>query len=190
VRGADRAQALRRAKVALDEMVISGVPTVLPFHRAVVRDGDFTNNEKFGVYTTWIETEFAAVLAASPEIAAAEPGGEREELTIDVDGKALRIGLPAQLLHSLLHGGGSAAQVQQDNDDAAGVEVLVAPMSGNLVKWLAEDGAELAAGDPVAVVEAMKMESTIEAHRHGTLTRGGQQPGTPIVQGEELGRIG
>ncbi|NMR30558.1 acetyl/propionyl/methylcrotonyl-CoA carboxylase subunit alpha [Crystallibacter degradans] len=190
VRGADRAQALRRAKVALDEMVISGVPTVLPFHRAVVRDGDFTNNEKFGVYTTWIETEFAAVLAASPEIAAAEQGGEREELTIDVDGKAMRIGLPAQLLHSLLHGGGSATQAQQDNDDAVGAEVLVAPMAGNLVKWLAADGAELAAGDPVAVVEAMKMETTIFAHRAGTLTRGGQQPGTPIAQGEELARIG
>jgi acetyl-CoA/propionyl-CoA carboxylase biotin carboxyl carrier protein len=191
VRGADRAQALRRAKVALDEMVISGVPTVLPFHRAVVRDGDFTNNEKFGVYTTWIETEFAAVLAASPEIAAAEQGGEREELTIDVDGKAMRIGLPAELLHSLLRGGGSAAQGQQDNDDdaAAGAEVLVAPMGGNLVKWLADDGAELSAGDAVAVVEAMKMETAIEAHRNGTLTRGSQQPGTPIGQGEELGRI-
>lgn len=190
VRGADRAQALRRAKVALDEMVISGVTTVLPFHRAVVRDGDFTNNEKFGVYTTWIETEFAAALAASPEIAAAEQGGEREELTIDVDGKAMRIGLPAPLLHSLLHGGGSAAQVQQDNDDAVGAEVLVAPMAGNLVKWLADDGAELAAGDPVAVVEAMKMETTIFAHRDGTLTRGAPQPGTPIAQGEELARIG
>ena len=190
VRGADRAQALRRAKVALDEMVIAGVPTVLPFHRAVVRDGDFTRDDAYGVYTTWIETEFAAVLAASPEIAAAEQGGEREELTIDVDGKAMRIGLPAQLLHSLLHGGGSTAQMQQDNDDAVGVEVLVVPMSGNLVKWLADDGAELAAGDPVAVVEAMKMETTIEAHRAGTLTRGGQRPGTPIVQGEELGRIG
>ena len=74
VTGATRAQALRRAKVALDEMVIAGVPSVLPFHRAVVRNADFTNNERYGVYTTWIESEFAEELASSPEIAAAEPG--------------------------------------------------------------------------------------------------------------------
>lgn len=191
VHGADRAQAIRRAKMALDEMVISGVPTVLPFHRAVVSDGDFTNKEKFGVHTTWIETEFAVPLAASPEIAAAERGGEREELTIDVDGKAVRIGLPAQLLASLRLGGGSPFQVQPDNNDgSAGGDALIAPMSGNLVKWLANDGAELTASDPVAVVEAMKMETTIYAHRAGTLTRGGQEPGTAILRGESIASIG
>jgi acetyl-CoA/propionyl-CoA carboxylase, biotin carboxylase, biotin carboxyl carrier protein len=189
VHGADRAQALNRARVALDEMRIAGLPTVLPFHRAVVRDAAFTKTEAFGVYTTWIETEFAAALEASPEIAAAEPGSERTELTVEVDGKALRLGLPARLLDSLLHGGGSAP-VQAAAEETHQAEVLRAPMNGNLVKWVAEDGAALAAGDPVAVVEAMKMETTIAAHRPGTLARGEQQPGTAVVRGEALGSIG
>ncbi|MGF9663853.1 biotin carboxylase N-terminal domain-containing protein [Arthrobacter crystallopoietes] len=189
VHGADRAQALNRARVALDEMRIAGLPTVLPFHRAVVRDAAFTKTEAFGVYTTWIETEFAAALEASPEIAAAEPGSERTELTVEVDGKALRLGLPARLLESLLHGGGSAP-VQAAAEETHQAEVLRAPMNGNLVKWVAEDGAALAAGDPVAVVEAMKMETTIAAHRPGTLARGEQQPGTAVVRGEALGSIG
>ncbi|WP_336715741.1 acetyl/propionyl/methylcrotonyl-CoA carboxylase subunit alpha [Arthrobacter sp. USHLN218] len=189
VHGADRAQALNRARVALDEMVIAGLPTVLPFHRAVVRDAAFTKTEAFGVYTTWIESEFAEPLAASPEIAAAEPGSERTELTVEVDGKALRLGLPARLLESLLHGGGSAPG-QAAAEETHEPEVLRAPMNGNLVKWVAEDGAALAAGDPVAVVEAMKMETTIAAHRPGTLARGEQQPGTAVVRGDALGSIG
>ena len=190
VHGADRAQALKRARVALDEMVISGLPTVLPFHRAVVRDAAFTKTEAFGVYTTWIESEFAEPLAASPEIAAAEPGSERAELTVEVDGKALRLGLPARLLESLLHGGGGSVPDPAAAEETREPEVLRAPMNGNLVKWVAEDGAALAAGDPVAVVEAMKMETTITAHRPGTLARGEQQPGTAVVRGEALGSIG
>ncbi|GLB67984.1 acetyl/propionyl/methylcrotonyl-CoA carboxylase subunit alpha [Arthrobacter mangrovi] len=189
VHGADRAQALNRARVALDEMVIAGLPTVLPFHRAVVRDAAFTKTEAFGVYTTWIESEFAEPLAASPEIAAAEPDSERTELTVEVDGKALRLGLPARLLESLVHGGGSAP-VQAAAEETHEPEILRAPMNGNLVKWVAEDGAALAAGDPVAVVEAMKMETTIAAHRPGTLVRGEQQPGTAVVRGDALGSIG
>ena len=76
VRGEDRQQALRRARVALDEMQIKGLPTVLPFHRAVVRHEAFTSEDKLGVYTTWIETEFAEELAASPEVARVAPGAE------------------------------------------------------------------------------------------------------------------
>ena len=100
VTGATRAQALRRAKVALDEMVITGVPSVLPFHRAVVRNADFTNDQAYGVYTTWIESEFAQELASSPEIAAAQPGSTRETLTIEIEGKAMNIGLPTSLGHA------------------------------------------------------------------------------------------
>ncbi|PYI68474.1 acetyl-/propionyl-CoA carboxylase subunit alpha [Arthrobacter livingstonensis] len=199
VHGADRAQALRRARVALDEMVISGLPTVLPFHRAVVRDPDFTNAERFGVHTTWIESEFAATLAASDEIARSEPGAEREEITIDVDGKALRIGLPAHLLAALRHGGGTdtagapgAVRAAADVGGAAAADdgaELAAPMNGSLVKWAADDGATVSAGDPIAILEAMKMETTISAHRSGTVARGPQAPGDEIVRGEAVCRI-
>ncbi|ASN38268.1 acetyl/propionyl/methylcrotonyl-CoA carboxylase subunit alpha [Paeniglutamicibacter terrestris] len=191
VTGATREQALRRAKVALDEMVITGVPSVLPFHRAVVRNADFTNNERYGVYTTWIESEFAEELASSPEIAAAEPGAERETLTIEVNGKSMGLGLPASLVDAIRHGGAGAAL------NAAGVSLpaasdgatVVASMNGNLVKWVIEDGAVVAEGDTVAVLEAMKMESTIPAHRGGTFTRGTQEPGATIARGEALGSI-
>ncbi|QXQ09749.1 biotin carboxylase N-terminal domain-containing protein [Paeniglutamicibacter sp. Y32M11] len=191
VTGATREQALRRAKVALDEMVITGVPSVLPFHRAVVRNTDFTNNERYGVYTTWIESEFAEELASSPEIAAAEPGAERETLTIEVNGKSMGLGLPASLVDAIRHGGAGAAL------NAAGVSLpatsdgttVAAPMNGNLVKWVIEDGAVVAEGDTVAVLEAMKMESTIPAHRDGTFTRGTQEPGAAIGRGEALGSI-
>ncbi|GAA1858650.1 biotin carboxylase N-terminal domain-containing protein [Paeniglutamicibacter psychrophenolicus] len=191
VTGATRAQALRRAKVALDEMVISGVPSVLPFHRAVVRNADFANNEHYGVYTTWIESEFAAELASSPEIAAAEPGSARETLTIEVDGKAMNIGLPASLVDSIRHGGTGAAfdAAAQNIAAAADESTLAAPMNGNLVKWVVEEGAAVAEGDTVAVLEAMKMESNITAHRAGSFSRGTQEPGTAIVRGEALGSI-
>ena len=191
VTGATRAQALRRAKVALDEMVISGVPSVLPFHRAVVRNPDFTNDGRYGVYTTWIESEFAQELAASPEIAAAEPNAGRETLTIEIDGKAMDIGLPASLVDAIRNGGnGAALEVAADNVAAAAdAATLSAPMNGNLVKWVLDDGAAVAEGDTVAVLEAMKMESTITAHRAGTFTRGTQEPGTAIARGEALGAI-
>ncbi|MDO5745349.1 MAG: biotin carboxylase N-terminal domain-containing protein [Micrococcaceae bacterium] len=191
VTGATRAQALRRARVALDEMVISGVPSVLPFHRAVVRNADFTNDQRYGVYTTWIESEFADELASSPEIAAAEPGAGRETMTIDVDGKAMDIGLPASLLAAIRHGGNAVAMdVATENVAvAADASALLAPMNGNLVKWVLAEGANVAEGDIVAVLEAMKMESNIRAHRAGSFTPGSQEPGEAIGRGDVLGSI-
>ncbi|MER8026830.1 acetyl/propionyl/methylcrotonyl-CoA carboxylase subunit alpha [Glutamicibacter protophormiae] len=191
VTGATRAQALRRAKQALDEMVITGVPSVLPFHRAVVRNAEFTRDDAYGVYTTWIEAEFAEDLASSPEIAAAQPGAERETLTIEIEGKAMNIGLPASLVDSIRHGGhGAAMEAAADSvESSASAATLAAPMNGNLVKWVAEDGAVVAAGDTIAVLEAMKMESNVTAHASGTFTRGGQAPGTMISRGEAMGSI-
>ena len=191
VTGATRAQALRRSKQALDEMVITGVPSVLPFHRAVVRNAEFTRDDAYGVYTTWIETEFAEDLASSPEIAAAQPGAERETLTIEIEGKAMNIGLPASLVDSIRHGGhGAAMEAAADSvESSASAATLAAPMNGNLVKWVAEDGAVVAAGDTIAVLEAMKMESNVTAHASGTFTRGGQAPGTMISRGEAMGSI-
>ncbi|MEE1620911.1 acetyl/propionyl/methylcrotonyl-CoA carboxylase subunit alpha [Zafaria sp. Z1313] len=191
--GEDRQQAIRRSRAALDELVIRGLPTVVPFHQAVLAQDAFTNPDALGVYTTWIETAFADDLAASPYLAASAPGAERSELTVEIDGKAVRLGLPAQLYQALLGGGGSAAGAPGGGGGAADAssngEVLTAPMNGNLVKWVAEDGAELAAGDPVVVLEAMKMETTVSAHRAGTLVRGGIEPGTGVVRGQEIARI-
>ena len=187
--GEDRPQALRRAKAALDELVIRGVPSVLPFHRAVVRSEAFNRTGELGVYTTWIESEFAEPLASSPEIAASLPGAERETITIDVDGRAMALGVPSALLNALRAGGGqgSAAAGSAATADADG---LASPMSGSLVKWVADDGAQLAEGDPVAVLEAMKMETTVRAHRSGTFARAAVEPGAAVGRGDSLGRIG
>lgn len=191
VTGATRAQALRRATVALDEMVVAGVPSVLPFHRAVVRNEAFASPEKFGVYTTWIESEFAEPLASSPEIAAAQPGSERERLTIDVEGKAMNIGLPRALVDAIRHGGtaSDAKDFGSSADVAADPAAVLAPMNGNLIKWAIEDGAAVTEGETVAILEAMKMESKIAAHKDGVFTRGAQSTGAAIALGEALGTI-
>ncbi|WP_461173599.1 ATP-grasp domain-containing protein [Arthrobacter sp. Z1-9] len=188
VHGEDRPQALRRAAAALEEMRIVGLPTVLPFHRAVVRHPAFTAEEGLGVHTTWIENEFAEQLAASPEIARTQPGAARRTFTVELDGKAVQLGLPAKLYEALLSGGGGAGHssaLAEEEDDAE----LASPMSGSLVKWVAGDGAHVEAGQPVAVLEAMKMETVVPAHRSGTLARGLHEPGTAVVRGELLGRI-
>ncbi|MSR98519.1 ATP-grasp domain-containing protein [Arthrobacter sp. BL-252-APC-1A] len=187
--GEDRPQALRRAKAALDELVIRGVPTVVPFHQAVVRSEAFNRDGELGVYTTWIESEFAEPLAASPHIAAAA-GTARETITVDIDGRAVAVGLPAALLNALRSGGTGATDGAAAAPHTADAARLASPMAGNLVKWLADDGAELTEGDPVAVLEAMKMETTVRAHRSGSFSRASLEPGAAIGRGDALGEIG
>ncbi len=189
VHGEDRQQALRRARAALDELRIEGVPTVLPFHRAVVRDPDFTAPDRLGVFTTWIETEFAGRLAASLQTGAQGPLARRETLTVEIDGKAVQLGLPAKVFHALLHGGGAAVESSTGTDNADADGEVTAPMGGNLVKWVAGDGAGVGAGEPVAVLEAMKMETVVVASAAGTFRRGGQEPGAAVARGEVLGTV-
>ncbi|WP_411375513.1 acetyl/propionyl/methylcrotonyl-CoA carboxylase subunit alpha [Arthrobacter sp. MPF02] len=190
VHGEDRAQALRRARAALDELRIEGVPTVVPFHRAVVRDPHFTATDRLGVYTTWIESEFSGPLAAALESGVAGPVARRETLTVEINGKAVQLGLPAAVFNALMHGGGGATEPSEGGHTAAEDGAVTAPMGGNLVKWLADDGSEVTAGQPVAVLEAMKMETVVFASVAGTFTRGGQEPGAAVARGEVLGSVG
>jgi acetyl-CoA/propionyl-CoA carboxylase biotin carboxyl carrier protein len=178
VTGADRQQALRRARRALAEMQVTGVATVLPFHRAVVEAPDFTSETSLGIHTRWIETDFAETIEADPDFGTTAPDGARRTITVDVDGRRLAVGLPAALLAgweragSGLPAGVSAVPDAGDAADggaAANPAELRAGMSGTVVKWLVEDGADVNAGDPVVVLEAMKMETQVTAHRAGTL---------------------
>lgn len=190
--GEDRAQALRRARTALDELRIEGVPTVVPFHRSVVRDPDFTRTDRLGVYTTWIESEFAERLEASLNSGVAGPVARRETLTVEIDGKAVQLGLPAEVFSALMSGGSAAVVPSgaEGADGGAGANgAVTAPMGGNLVKWLADDSSQVAAGQPVAVLEAMKMETVVSAASAGTFRRGEQEPGAAVVRGEVLGRV-
>ncbi|MFC7403366.1 acetyl/propionyl/methylcrotonyl-CoA carboxylase subunit alpha [Citricoccus sp. GCM10030269] len=196
--GEDRQQAIRRARAALSELVIQGLPTVVPFHREVLEHADFTDLDRLAVYTTWIEDAFQADLAASPYLAAAAAGTERTELTVTVDGKAVSVGLPADVYQALRSGGvgrvgsadGAASQVGDSpasgmNDDGA----VTAPMNGSVVTWLVEDGATVSAGEDLVVLEAMKMETAVPAPVGGVFTRAGLDRGDKVTRGQELGRL-
>ncbi len=177
VTGATRQQALERARRALAEFEIDGMPTVLPFHRAVVIDPAFTS-EPFSVHTRWIETEFAADIPPySGGAAAADEPEPRERITVEVGGKRLEVTVPAGLGSA---GGASgvvpAARPKSDRrrSGAAGGaqsgDELVSPMQGTIVKIVAADGEQVAAGDTIVVLEAMKMEQPLTAHKAGTVT--------------------
>src|SRR6478609_2422584 len=207
VTGADRQQALRRARRALAELSITGVATVLPFHRAVLESPDFTSETALGIHTRWIESDFAdqVSIAADPGYSTAAPDGERRTITVEVDGKRLAVGLPADLLDGWARSGRALpgelpAGVSMDGTagtaaDGAGVDPedpaeLRAHMAGTVVKWLVEPGTGVAAGDPVVVLEAMKMETQVAAHRDGTVTEVRTEAGGVVTAGAVLALIG
>src|SRR5215471_6844916 len=182
VTGATRQQALERARRALAEFEIDGMPTVLPFHRAVVVDPAFTG-EPFGVHTRWIETEFAAEIApyeADATSAAAADGTSRERITVEVGGKRLEVTVPAGFGPGPAGGPAVTARpgraARRGGRSAAGHRAvlagddLVSPMQGTIVKIVAADGEQVEAGDTVVVLEAMKMEQPLTAHKAGTVT--------------------
>lgn len=190
VHGADRAQALRRARLALDEISIDGVPTVLPFHRAVLKNEDF-NGEELKVYTTWIEDEFLNEVQASDQIDLDQPDTSRETITIELDGKAMQLGLPAALTNALRNTSGAGAATSAQADEAAETDAaaVLSPMDGNLVRFAVEDGEQVSKGQTVAVVEAMKMESAVVAHRDGVFTKANLEVGIAVRRSDELGSI-
>ncbi|NUO56185.1 MAG: ATP-grasp domain-containing protein [Hamadaea sp.] len=175
VTGASRAEALERSRRVLDEMVVDGMATVLPFHRLIVRDPAFTG-EPFSVHTRWIETEWSNTVepftAAAGVQASAE---ERTTVVVEVDGKRLEVRLPAGLGSVAPAAGGAKAApkrggAKKGHSAAAGGDSLTAPMQGTIVKIVVADGDEVAEGDPVVVLEAMKMEQPLTAHKAGTIS--------------------
>jgi acetyl-CoA/propionyl-CoA carboxylase biotin carboxyl carrier protein len=191
VTGATRTQALERARRALAEFEIDGMPTVLPFHRAVVRDPAFTS-EPFSVHTRWIETEFAADIPPyAGGAAAADEAEPRERITVEVGGKRLEVTVPAGL-GSVAGGGAGALGASAARTSGRGAggrragaaggqrggaagraqsgDELVSPMQGTIVKIVAADGEQVSAGDTIVLLEAMKMEQPLTAHKAGTVT--------------------
>ncbi len=173
VTGETRTEALERGRRALDEMVVDGLATVLPFHRLVVRDPAFTA-EPFTVHTRWIETEWAGdVPPYAGHPAPAEAAGERETVVVEVGGKRLEVSIPT----SLSVGGtrtGAPARPRRTRTGgqatAAGGDALTSPMQGTIVKIAVADGDEVTEGDLVVVLEAMKMEQPLNAHKSGVVS--------------------
>ncbi|VFR84328.1 Urea carboxylase without Allophanate hydrolase 2 domains [plant metagenome] len=187
VTGATREQAVARARRALAEFRIEGVATVLPFHREVLRHPDFTGDD-FKVHTRWIETDFANTLAAAARAVpvSAEP---LQRTAIEIDGRRVSLGLPALLLRALSAGAGAATGGDAEAGQSADAASVAAPIAGTLQAWKVEDGAEVAEGDLIAVMEAMKMEMQVLAHRAGRLTRQAET-GSTLAAGAALARIG
>ncbi|MFD5199822.1 acetyl/propionyl/methylcrotonyl-CoA carboxylase subunit alpha, partial [Streptomyces sp. NPDC058375] len=175
VTGATREQALQRAARALAEFQVEGMATAIPFHRAVVADPAFTA-DPFTVHTRWIETEFVNDIKpfAAPADADAEDEAGRETVVVEVGGKRLEVSLPSSLGMSLARTGLAAGakpkrRAAKKAGSAASGDSLASPMQGTIVKIAVEEGQEVKEGDLVVVLEAMKMEQPLNAHRSGTV---------------------
>lgn len=179
VTGASRPQALQRARRALEEMVVEGIPTVIPFDLAVVTDPAFAPAEgPFTVHTRWIETEFTNNLPAWTPDAPADTDGsaeDRQRVVVEVGGKRLEVVLPASLgtpgtAAAATKPGKSKKRSRAAGPAAATGNALTSPMQGTIVKVAVAHGDVVAEGDLVVVLEAMKMEQPLTAHRSGTIT--------------------
>ncbi|MCM2450631.1 acetyl/propionyl/methylcrotonyl-CoA carboxylase subunit alpha [Agrobacterium vitis] len=170
VTGATREQALQRARRALKEFQIEGVATVLPFHRAAMETADFIGTAGFKVHTRWIEPDFAAMPEA---VMRPEPVADTSLIRthVEIDGKRHALGIPVQLLAglgSLSVNAGQAATGDAGNSPEKGA--ITAPVSGTVQSFKVKDGDRVAAGDLLAVMEAMKMETQIMATTAGTVS--------------------
>ena len=193
VTGATREEALQRSRRALEEMQVLGLPTVLPFHRAIVTDPAFTApTGVFGVYTRWIETEWDNTIEPWQGLAENLPEQEpRHDVVVEVEGKRLTVSVPKRLLVGEI---GSAAghapkrikSAHASTHTGAKGNSLMAPMQATVVKLAVTEGAHVEEGDLVIVLEAMKMEQPLTAHRSGTVSSIGVEVGATISSGTRL----
>jgi acetyl-CoA/propionyl-CoA carboxylase, biotin carboxylase, biotin carboxyl carrier protein len=198
VTGATRKEALERSRRALAEMVVDGMATALPFHRAVVADPAFATDDDtpFTVFTRWIETEFDNQIPAFTGGAdPAEPEEPRETVVVEVGGRRLEVSLPGGLRlggGGGTGGGGGARRAAPKRSKsgggaaAASGDTLTAPMQGTIVKLAVSDGDTVAAGDLVVVLEAMKMEQPIVAHKAGTISGLTAEVGAVVTSGSAI----
>jgi len=188
VTGATREQAIVRARRALAEFKIEGIASVLPFHRAVMDHDDFTGAGKFAVHTRWIETDFAEQITLAPRAAvSADPGILRT--FVEIDGKRHELGLPAALLRGVsLNAAGSTASESTAPSEVTDPQAVLTPVAGNLHTWVVEDGESVSAGQVIAVVEAMKMETSVLAPCDGQVQIA-KQAGDYFEAGAVIGRI-
>ncbi|HVU91088.1 MAG TPA: acetyl/propionyl/methylcrotonyl-CoA carboxylase subunit alpha [Jatrophihabitans sp.] len=194
--GETREEALARARRALDEYVIEGMATALPFHRAVVRDPAFTS-EPFTIFTRWIETEFDNQIP--PFTGAAEGAGEaepRETIVVEVGGKRLEVSLPAGFGAAVGGSGGGGTRkaapkrsAGRKGTAAVSGDALTAPMQGTIVKVAAAEGDVVEAGQTIVVLEAMKMEQPLTAHKAGTVTNLQAEAGAVVTSGSVICEI-
>ena len=191
VTGRDRQEALERSRRALAEFEVDGIATALTFHRAVVSDSAFAPadpKQSFSVHTRWIETEFNNTIPAySGENADLDELQARTPITVEVNGRRIEVILPADM--SIGKAGGSKKSGRKIGKKSAGAgsgDSVVAPMQGTIVKVAVSEGQEVAAGELLVVLEAMKMEQPLTAHKAGVVTGLSAQVGTTVPSGTSL----
>ncbi|KAF0649505.1 biotin carboxyl carrier protein [Streptomyces fradiae ATCC 10745 = DSM 40063] len=198
VTGATRTQALERARRALAEFQVEGMATAIPFHRAVVADPAFAPAKgPFAIHTRWIETEFVNDIkpfAAPADTEADEEESGRETVVVEVGGKRLEVSLPSTLGMSLARTGLAAGarpkrRAKKKAASAASGDTLASPMQGTIVKVAVEEGQEVKEGDLIVVLEAMKMEQPLNAHRAGTVKGLSAEIGASVTSGAVICEI-
>ncbi|MBX3090996.1 MAG: ATP-grasp domain-containing protein [Cryobacterium sp.] len=188
VTGSSREDALERSRRALDEFEVAGLPTVLPFHRKIVRDPAFTS-EPFSVYTRWIETDFDNDIEPwSGSLPDAAPVVARQNVVVEVGGKRIEVSLPARMLGTAA----AASAVVPPRRNAGTVaatatgDSVKAPMQATIVKLAVAEGDRVVKGDLVLVLEAMKMEQPLTAHKDGTIANVNATVGATVSSGHVL----
>ena len=190
--GKDRDEALRRSARALDEYTVEGLATVIPVHRHIVENPAFVGDgEKFDVYTKWIEEEWDNPIqpyAGDSEVDEDE-AVPSQKVTVEIDGRRVEIALPGDLA---LGGGAGGARKKAKKRRSGGAkkaasgDAVVAPMQGTVIKVEVGEGQEVAEGDTVVVLEAMKMENPVKAHKAGTVTGLAAEAGAGVGKGDVL----
>jgi acetyl-CoA/propionyl-CoA carboxylase biotin carboxyl carrier protein len=188
VTGTDRKDALAKARRALSEFQVVGLPTVLPFHQLVVNDPAFApdGDDAFSIYTSWIETEFNnTVDEYAGTIGAGEATDTRHEVVVEVDGKRLAVSVPDSLLPTSARIHKPLAPVRSKTAHAAagGGNVVASPMQATVVKVEVAPGDAVIKGQTVVVLEAMKMEQAIAAPRDGVVAKVSAEVGTTVKAG-------
>ncbi|QES43497.1 MULTISPECIES: biotin carboxylase N-terminal domain-containing protein [Streptomyces] len=201
VTGATREQALQRASRALAEFNVEGMATAIPFHRAVVTDPAFApeltgSSDPFTVHTRWIETEFVNEIPPFTATGDAESDEEpgRETVVVEVGGKRLEVSLPSSLGMTIARtaaagGARPKRRAAKKSGPAASGDTLASPMQGTIVKVAVEEGQEVKEGDLVVVLEAMKMEQPLNAHRSGTIKGLTAEVGASLTSGAVICEI-
>ena len=195
--GETREEALQRARRALSEYVIEGMPTVLPFHAHIVENPAFVGDgEKFDVYTKWIEEEWDNPIPAyvdPADIEEEEEATPKQKVVVEIDGRRVEIALPGDL--ALAGGGAGGAKKKAKKRRAGGGkkavsgDAVAAPMQGTVIKVNVEEGQEVNEGDTVVVLEAMKMENPVKAHKSGVVTGLSAAAGEGVTKGAVLMEI-
>jgi len=197
VTGATRRQAAERSRRALAEFAVEGMATALPFHRAVMADPAFVpeGDEPFTVHTTWIENDFDNTIEPyAAQTADNEPPPARERITVEVGGRRLEVVLPGGLGAAGAAGAAGGQRAPRRTGGGRGAaaasgDSLTSPMQGTIVKIAVEEGQTVEAGEMVVVLEAMKMEQPLNAHKAGTISKLTAEVGSTVTSGAVICEI-